>query len=414
MERLPGCVCERESACEECLPVCDYDSSTYEKNRWATMLEALTGTWPDFRCEAFEREDPDIFSYDRGYFLPYHQPWQCDPLTGTRTEPCANTETQNEDGILDAYRATIRFGMATYDSIYTYAGSGPMLPDTEFDFAASQDANGLWSYGPYSTEDSYPFRREDGSVVGQLKSPDMPSASFLVDTGIRGKEAAPGALTSPFRMLDMEVRNQEIQNGLLGIRPYGGSPIAAAFDDLYYFFKNDPAANQMGESAASKKYLLLITEGVPDDDFRRISACDCATETECCEAYNYLPEGDSTCKAERIADRSKWPRDFLGQPGVVYDPDEYQCPYPMPEESAAALLKGYDGEGGVIDGLFVLGFSVPCPDPPDGSEGCEAREILNAIARAAGADEARFADTAGELRGQIETVISDILADTGR
>ncbi|MFW6087607.1 MAG: hypothetical protein ACODAG_10420, partial [Myxococcota bacterium] len=48
MERLPGCACSTPG-CEECLPMCS-TAGEDQRNKWAFVLEALTGQWEDFDC----------------------------------------------------------------------------------------------------------------------------------------------------------------------------------------------------------------------------------------------------------------------------------------------------------------------------------------------------------------------------
>ena len=65
MERMPTCECE-DLACRNCLPVCNPTTSggVPEKNRWATTLEALTGTFNNFQCEPLARTVANGATYD--------------------------------------------------------------------------------------------------------------------------------------------------------------------------------------------------------------------------------------------------------------------------------------------------------------------------------------------------------------
>ena len=56
-----------------------------------------------------------------------------------------------------------------------------------------------------------------------------------------------------------------IQRALLKTRPYGGTPIAASLDDLYYHLKHD-VSDQFG--SCRNRFALLMTDGYPDDDYR--------------------------------------------------------------------------------------------------------------------------------------------------
>ena len=69
MERLSNCACTSAS-CDECLPDC----SKAVRNRWAEMLEVLTGTFDDFSCEALDRTAENGATYDLGFAMPVSPP----------------------------------------------------------------------------------------------------------------------------------------------------------------------------------------------------------------------------------------------------------------------------------------------------------------------------------------------------
>ncbi len=384
MEWKPSCVCTTD-ACEECLPACNGDPATDEKSRWAVMLETLTGTWESFECYAVER-DSGLFTFDRGYPIPHNL-----PPVGTY---------QNVDGILDVYQSSIRFGLATFDSQPTYRGAETLISATDFDFVFSLGGDAMWSYGPYD-DNTFPYTRDDGSVVGKLGFPNCEEA-FVIDTGVKSTLAGPGALFAALD--DVETINDRIQTALLDTRPYSNAPIAAALDDLYYFFETDYDPEASGSDTTADRYVLLITDGKPDDDFRKQSGCDCQDREECCRAYHSLDSCDG------VADLATNPD---------YEPSLYQCPYPTSEQVAEALLSGYGEEGGVVAKLFVIGFSLPCNDsdagqpdydPSHETEACKTRDVLDGIARAGGSPGALFADDGQQLRDHIESIIFEVTA----
>ena len=88
-----------------------------------------------------------------------------------------------------------------------------------------------------------------------------------------------GSYDPPLSPADVELTNDSIQRSLLRVTPYGGTPIAASLDDLYYFFDRDINLQPERESG-SRPYVILITDGYPDDDYRSFG-CDCAKTGEC-------------------------------------------------------------------------------------------------------------------------------------
>lgn len=399
MEWKPDCVCTTH-ACEECLPACNGDPATDEKNRWAEMLEALTGTWDSFECTAIDR-DAEEFTFDFGYQIPHHR------------LPVGSV--QNADGALDRRLSDVRFGLATFDSQPTYAGAEYLISQSEFDFGSNLSSDGMWSYGPYG-DNGFPYIREDGSTVGKLNFPNCTEA-FVMDTGIRGMQAEQGALTVALDEGEMETVNSSIQTALLDTRPYGGTPIAAALDDLIYFFENDYDPASSGTDTTDDRYVLLITDGRPDDDYRAESGCDCASEIECCEAYHKVDPGNWYCSADEIQRQ----KDSGEVEEDAFDADAFQCAYPTAEQVASTLVSGYDGEGGVAKALFVIGYALPCndddPDLPDydpshATEPCQVRDRLDGIARVGGgATGALFADDGFQLHAYVMAITATITRD---
>ena len=122
MERLAGCACESPS-CMECLPDCTQG----QRNRWALLLESLTGTYQSFGCETLERTEENGMTFDVGYYLPYHRP----------------SGTQRDDGLLDTYATRARFGLATFDGMDTWVGASPLVDADAFDFERSDGEDGM-------------------------------------------------------------------------------------------------------------------------------------------------------------------------------------------------------------------------------------------------------------------------------
>lgn len=394
MERLPACTCTTPG-CEECMPDCSLpndgngkppvggDGEELKKNRWAVTLEALTGTFNNFECEALQRTVTNGMSYDLGYYLPYHQPWDCS--VSPAGEACDWTDTestldQNDDGILDAYKTRVQFGLMAFDGWDTYVGAPPLVAATDFDTSLSEDVQGLWSYGG-------------------AKSFHYPNCvtDYMMDTGARSPDAEQGALVSldscsdpltncpdwcgddgnsadgcPSDQLSI---NDDIQEALMGARPYGGTPIAASLDDLYHHLKND-LSDIYG--SCRNRYGLLITDGYPDDDYRQFG-CNCAEDQD--------PMDPNYCG------------------GPTNDPTAMHCPYPTPEEAARDLVQGRDGDPAMLEQLFVVGLAIDDQLVLDRLNAIADNGCPTAACDTNGGNEALFADDLDQLISSLSDII---------
>ena len=256
-ERTSDCVCD-DLACMNCLPRCDPAAGESEKNRWTQTLEALTGTFRDFSCEALERSLENGATYDIGYYLPYHRP----------------AGSQEGDGVLDLYRDRLRFGLATFDGMETYVGGDRLIPDDTFDLALSTSMSGQWSYSP--ALEIGPLLEVGGWPIGSFKYPNCTGAYFM-DTGIRSARASEGALRVAVDSSQVGEVNDAIQLDLSRVRPYGGTPIASSLDDLYYVLKQDSML-ALERARSLPRHVVLITDGEPDRDYREDLHCDCAED----------------------------------------------------------------------------------------------------------------------------------------
>jgi type IV pilus assembly protein PilY1 len=388
MERQVDCPCITRG-CTECLPTCDVGNTPSapepKKNRWAVTLEALTGSFKDFQCEKLDRTTANGASYDRNYYLPYHQPWDCTypqvaASDGNVEQACAYNATgvlsplQNEDGILDSYESRVRFGLMTFDGVATYAGSPDLVEATKFSITTSNSEQGLWSYaGPKPIH--YPGCQFD----------------YMMDTGARNAGADEGALVSlnscTTPPCDALILNAQIQDQLLKTRPYGGTPIAASLDDLYFHLSND-LSDVFG--SCRNRFGMLLTDGYPDDDYRKLG-CGCK--------QNVNPDAGDYCGATSFN-----------------DPNDMKCPYPLPEDAARDLLLGRGTDSPQLQQLFVVGLAV---------EDSTVRAKLNAIALEGGGapytntvdgetDVAYFARDLPALMTQLSAIIEGAIQPISR
>jgi hypothetical protein len=349
MERRPRCACATPG-CTECLPDCAGESP--DKNRWTQALEALTGTYDEFDCEAITRNGPS-FTYDADYAFPYHRP----------------TSSQRDDGLLREYGSRLRFGLATFDTVSAYAGE-PQLAIDDLDFARSASEDGMWSYPPAESADELTLR-SDGHAVGSYRYPGC-ATSYLMNTGIRSRDASAGGLIVDTGDEPDPTTVAAIEDALRDVRPFGGTPIAAALDDIQWLFASDSFLRDERGDPGRQRHLILITDGRPDDDFRNVN-CDCALDGD-----------DSDCG-------------FIGD-----DSAPMHCPYPTVEEAARRLRCG-DSEGceaGTFETIHVIGFDLL------GEVFVEDK--LDAIAHAAGTASATRVDDGEELRRELDLVLRGI------
>ncbi len=296
------------------LPTCTGSGTGLnERSRWATVLEALTGSWPTYTCSSDSRRTY-TGAADQFYPLPHFVV----PATGQQT-----------DGILDTYLSRVKFALMTYDNLFGVRRTGDpdtyqyMVPRTVFEAAGfagsfSQLAPGDFSYGT-------PRVLGFPGCAGQ----------YIVDAGARNNSAGAGALI-PFASdvavvgQTAEDLNAQIQTQLISSRPYGATPTAAMLDDFRYFLQNDASvrAGAGGDplAACRSRFAVLLTDGQPSDPYR--DSMNCAASGPTC------PAGGCS------------------------------CPYETSSTIAADLCRFNPATGkcaGTLAGLFVVGFDVGDP-----------------------------------------------------
>lgn len=344
MQWREDCACSTPS-CSECLPGCEAG----ERSRWHRVLEALTGSFTSADCETVARTAADAgLSYDLNYAIP-------------NVELAEDIEQRN-DGLLARFGGYVRFGLATFDSVQAY-GSDELIPEAAFDWSRNRSTAGMSSYAGADPERrDRPRVRPDGSVVGRVNYPAS-AGPYLIDTGIRSKAASEGALILPNAEETRAARHGRIIEQLRAVRPFGSSPIAAAFDDVYFALRDNPGG-------PGRDYVVLITDGPADDDFRNfpLPGCDC--------------DSPDVCAGE--------------------DPSTMSCPYPLPANAARHLRCGYSDER--CDGPAAQLFVVAQASQEDA-----LRRELESIAAAGGSDGPRFALGLRQLNDALDDVLTRIV-----
>lgn len=269
-------------------PTCKYagttgTAQTSERSRWIDLVEVLTGTIPKYECQRLDRSS-SLFRneyalggadpYDFLYANPYNRPVSdlCVAGPGTLGATAAlyptgaikyhavdnanNTCTfdQTADGILDAFKEDVRFGLMTFDT----------------EPRPAKDRTGLWSY--------YSGSSRQGSPLGCITPQDQ-------EVGVRNVDAPPwegravGFGNPNLGSTEYKTRNAMIQEVLLATRPYGATPIAGMLDDARTYLTLDTSDDPLdasfrfgplNEPAAQcrKKAIILLSDGQPNMDLR--------------------------------------------------------------------------------------------------------------------------------------------------
>lgn len=292
---------------EASFPVCDPTGGvSSERSRWIEVVEVLTGSIDDYRCDALNRQSGSFASefelpgginpIDSGYRNPYHR-----PLSGTCTigpdnaalsaltnafdwaQParyvysnpataCASF-TQQADGLIDSLNDSMRFGLMTFDTLPD-DGQGHD-PSYAKDFATG--VRGAWSYFLGSAKQGHPPACEAQTIEVGVRNGSAPAwEGKLINFG------DPDASLS-----ENQTRHSRVQEVLLSTRPYGATPIAGALHDARDFLLNDSRLDPLDPSrtygpyptdptlgdpyvagGCREQHIILLTDGEPNLDLR--------------------------------------------------------------------------------------------------------------------------------------------------
>ncbi len=359
MERKPDVV-----GCTDCLPSCT-NSATDERNRWAITLEALTGSFSNFRCSKRDRS-VYVGQYDQSYFLPHYE-------FTTLAPAFTVAATQASDGLLDSYATRFKFGLMTFDGVSTTVNGPTLVPWTTY---SSVKTNILGQPGQYSYPDAVANPNTSGTTPDTAfgwKPLSFPGCLdyYGVNAGARAKGVTPGSLISVGLSDDQtsaKTVNDAIQSSLLQVRPYAGTPIAAMLDDLRYYLRNDTDINSNDPYFNCRsRYAVLLTDGAPDSMFRGGSFnCDSTSNASCAPSPI---DGKNSC----------------------------QCPYDT-EVSLAGKLLSQDK----LSQLWVVAFNV---------NDATSLAALDNIAAAGGTTSAQRSSDLNTLRAQLGLILDKSAPD---
>lgn len=392
-------------------PTCKYTGTTAtaassERSRWIELVEVLTGSIQHYDCQRLDRSSAGFRSeyalggvdpYDLLYANPYNRPMSTKCVAGPGTldainkalfpanainfHPFDNTAgscdfEQSTDGILDAFRDDVRFGLMTFDT----------------EPRPAKDMSGLWSY--------YLTTSKQGEPLGCTTPQDQ-------EVGVRNPLAPPwegravGFGNPALGNQDYVSRNSMIQKVLLATRPYGATPIAGMLDDARTYFVSDTSDDPIDSSfkfgpasdpaaACRHKSIVLLSDGQPNMDLRPF-----------CE-----PAGCPYDKPEDIAQDLK-------SRGV----EIYVIGFALPTVNVSGSPTSCGSP------VFAQTSTGPCKDFP-GDSAIQACCSLNRIAAAGGhaatavgdADwtHAHFADNRDTLRSELSQAIGGNFKSTSR
>jgi type IV pilus assembly protein PilY1 len=398
--------------------VCSPTKSS-DLNRWGTLITVLTGTVNGRGCARMNRSSAAFKNefalggaapYDGNYHLPHHRvvsngcvkgpgnvesqlasnpfSWPDKAIAmhshANKNASCGSPFDQIDDGLLDVFRDRVRFGLMTFDG-KTASQTG--LAGNSMD--ASGGMSGMWSYY---------LNWRSGGTPTQGNPPNCKISRFEV--GARNAAAPPweGRMISmgaaDLELKDVRTINDQIQDSLLVMRPYGATPLAALMTDAYTFLRLDGSkdpldpANYFGPAKDAKfwggcrdTFIILLSDGEPNLDLRP-----------------YCEKGNGKCPYKRSYDIAK---KLSTPPDLKHTIKTFAIGFGLSKASnfQCGTLK--------MPQSFLKGGKC------DGAKGAlRACCTLSRIAYEGGTNKAYFADNLQGLKSTLSALLSNIAAGT--
>ncbi|MCS6898373.1 MAG: hypothetical protein RMJ98_01130 [Myxococcales bacterium] len=414
-------------------------NKNYEQNRWANLATVLTGEIPKYACIAEPRGTGPFAAefglggqppYDKDYYLPYNRIVSINTNSGNeacvvgpnpgvwpgsnlfvyhpdaiKTHLIGNASAnctkignafrllQTDDGLMDVFREKARFGMMTFDS----------LPDRRTGYASNAvDAmgglQGHWSY----------YNGWDQNGTGFAKGkPELCSSNQEIEVGVRNPAAPPWegrliAFGDPAASLtDVVKRNEQIQQAILAVRPYGATPMAGMLSDAEYFFfhdttldKADPNHKPLGPyndpyvvGGCRQQFIILLTDGIPNLDLRPGCANNAPGPPD-----GTCPFSEPSAVAKRLATQDPVRKIRTFVVGFALSSTDSGGPIPLD----CKTLTGKD--------------DAACFNPK--TDGVRACCEMAKIAYEGGTGVPRFADNKQQLRKALNDILSEVAQGT--
>lgn len=487
---------------------CDGTTSRAAINRWATLVTVLTGSIAstDFSCKALDRHsaaftsefsDQGAVPYDKNYYLPFNRiysngctygagtlpnPWNWWNLPSAAPGSYVDSRWVNAagsvvpvcnfkqagDGLLDAFKGLVRFGMMTLDTLPdpgTGSTGGAASPTADY----TTGNKGMWSYfhnwvagaGTTPSINPGPLTPVGGPGTGNPAGCGVagaPTPRFF-EVGARNQSAPPweGRLVpfgDPTKDVNVASTNDQIQLELLSSRPYGATPIAALLDDANEFLFHDqtsvpvqaptlphyfgPSDDKYWINGCRNTFVILMSDGLDNMDLRAKNVIHtfptqgaCTTAT--CPAPNVCASNVCTAAAYNGCDTVAVPPKGGGTAIAG------NCPYLPADQIASSLRTTPPQNQSVL--TYVVGFTgsdmtkfTPVPTVPSGATNCNQLKLtdcvfpplpalqpspqllaccaLQKIAIAGGTTQAYFADNTVTLKTALSGILSQISSGT--
>ena len=401
--------------------VCTPDQPS-DVNRWGNVNEILTGSIVNRGCVKQDRSDPAFadefkilgnYPYDVDYYLPYYRYTSNGCMAGPGNLPasvfvwsnkpveyrmwndassiCGSNQNptqyqQAKDGLLDVYRDRVRFSLMMFDS-----HPSPLVGFQGMATRADEGFEGLWSYYP---------GWESGAASTKYGNPPDCTAQVM-EVGARNFAAPPwegrmvpfGPSQAP--LSDIRFYNDRIQLHINMLRPYGATPLAGMFEDVWTYFHVDmsehpdpqikepfaPAGDPLFQGGCRKSYVLLLSDGEPNLDLRP-----------------HCESGNGVCPFK--------------------EPWEYAHDLknpPNPNQEVLTFVVGFGLSAG--NGFDCTSLQMPQDLAPggtcDGATGSlHACCTLSRIAYEGGTDQAFFADDPTSLKAALAAVLDKVAGET--
>jgi len=385
-----------EGALDNCL------AANYEKNRWATVVNALTGTVLNPSCEPPDRNDASFRfeygtnvhggePYDFNYYLPFHRiasngcvmspdgstynaaSWWDFPSgsvieTDASFGACGSTFQQDADGIIDTFGNRVRFGLMTFDPLTE--------PDT--------DEVGTYSYWFRSTGGD-DWSANSQSTVGW---PLACTTRLDMEVGARNPSAPPweGRLMGfgdyDIDFATVQANNDNVQTAIMAMRPYGATPLAGMMNDVQEFLTNDDSTISPAGGPSHDPADVSQSLSAKDDPYWDF---DPGSSYQCRKTFIVLlSDGEPNLDLRPDCD-DPGGQDCSGVPGIPDGglPNTFGCcPFDTPSNIAAELAQDTGANARDVN-TYVIGLGLSQIDadvsvPTDGfDESVDCNDIID-------------------------------------
>ncbi|PKN40946.1 MAG: hypothetical protein CVU63_12805, partial [Deltaproteobacteria bacterium HGW-Deltaproteobacteria-20] len=320
-----------------------FASGASPADRWAILVNAFTGEIEGPQCAAQDRSDlafsqefglgtspsSSAAPYDKGYYLPFNRivatrtvgtaTKRCTPAPSWHTDvrsmtnamewpdvapvywrdmdagfdpgvPCP-FDPQDTNGIIDRLQSAVRFGVMTFDSTPRRTDTGGIGTGMTSSFAPDYPSGiaDTWSYFAG-------WITSTGSAATGWPNDCAPPTNNLrlYEVGARNPAAPPwegrliGFGDPQATTEEMIVHNERVQQAILGMRPFGGTPVAGMLADAYYFMTQDATTpanvgnasfyggkvdnnvwmDDRTKRGCRRRIAILITDGGPNLDLQ--------------------------------------------------------------------------------------------------------------------------------------------------